>query len=157
MSKMVYQWKIPGVHKVDAAVAAAEINRLSLEGKSTPQGLVDASRPEDAPLHAEFEWEDSVAAEEWRKQQARVIYASVVYVHEDKEDAEPVRYAFKVSEVSPVYKPITYFTETVDGKASLLRQALKELRSFSKKYNMLQGELGKLFEVINDVEAKLAK
>lgn len=47
-------------------------------GAITPAIVVDVARPEDHPLHSRFEWDDSIAAEAHRRQQARLLIASVV-------------------------------------------------------------------------------
>lgn len=47
------------------------------DGHLTPRAVVDASRPSDALLHHEFEWDDSVAAERHREEQARNIIRSI--------------------------------------------------------------------------------
>lgn len=51
-------------------------------GKLTPAVVVDAARPIKHPLHSRFEWDDTVAAEKWRQEQAgglirsyRITYA----------------------------------------------------------------------------------
>jgi hypothetical protein len=57
-------------------------------GSLTPGLVVDAARDEGSPLHARFEWDDSVAGEAWRRQQAHELIRSVRVVHSrpDKPD-----------------------------------------------------------------------
>lgn len=51
---------------------AIVLDRLAEEhGHLTPELVVDAARPEHSPLHDLFEWDDSVAGERWRREQAR--------------------------------------------------------------------------------------
>lgn len=52
---MVYEWKITGICKVDANIAGAVCEELKNTVGLTRENLVNASRPEDAPLHDEFE------------------------------------------------------------------------------------------------------
>jgi len=40
-------------------------------GHVKPSALVEAARPEDSPAHGGFEWDDDLAAEQFRLQQAR--------------------------------------------------------------------------------------
>lgn len=75
---MIYRWKTGSRFKTDANIAAGIMNKLAKENRLNAETLVDVSRPEDAPLHNEFEWDDVKAAEEWRKQTSRVMIASVV-------------------------------------------------------------------------------
>ena len=43
------------------------------DGKLYPRAVVDAARPAGSPLHGSFEWDDSVAAESYRIEQARKL------------------------------------------------------------------------------------
>lgn len=57
-------------------------------GRLTPTIIVDAARPKKHPLHARFEWDDRVAGEAYRRQQAQDLIQSVKVVHsrDDKPD-----------------------------------------------------------------------
>ena len=46
-------------------------------GHLTPAAVVDASRSANAPLHNEFEWNDGIAAELHRQEQARNLIRSI--------------------------------------------------------------------------------
>lgn len=46
-------------------------------GHLTASMVVDEARPTDHPLHDRFEWDDSVAGERWRREQARLLIRSV--------------------------------------------------------------------------------
>ena len=52
----------------------------SASGALTPDAVVDAARRKTHPLHAEFNWDDTEAAIQWRKQQARQLIARVTIV-----------------------------------------------------------------------------
>ena len=49
----------------------------SRAGKLTPQKVLDAAMPENSPLHEFFEWDDTVAAESYRMDQARELIRRV--------------------------------------------------------------------------------
>jgi hypothetical protein len=49
-------------------------------GTLTPQSVVEAAKSPRHPLHACFEWDDSVAAHTWRIEQARGLIRSVKLV-----------------------------------------------------------------------------
>lgn len=46
-------------------------------GKLTPAIVVDEARPADHPLHSRFEWDDAVAGERYRLDQARDLIQSI--------------------------------------------------------------------------------
>ena len=58
-----YVWAEGFQHKTDASVVAKVTTELEAKNMLTAHNLVDVSRPEDAPLHGEFEWNDEIAAE----------------------------------------------------------------------------------------------
>jgi len=148
---MVYQYKTGYFNKVPAQVAGEEINRLYKEGKSQPKDIVDASRPEDAPLHPAFEWNDSIAAELYRQTQAREIIRHIVTV-EETEAEEPVfvRAFFKIDPEESVYEPTIVIMNDEEKRKQLLALAKKELSAFKAKYNTLK-ELSEVMSVIDKV------
>lgn len=146
---MVYTWRPGSRHKVSASVAAAECERLEAEGRLTAADLVEESRSEDSPLHSEFEWRDDVAAEEYRKSQARGIINSLVVVSEKH---EPVKAFVNLVATSPTYTSIQTAVSRADTKELLLQNALRELISFQKKYRNLT-EFADLFKEIEKLTA----
>jgi hypothetical protein len=83
---MVYEWKVNGIYKTDANVAGKVLEELNNTIGLTNENLVNASRPEDAPLHNEFEWDDTIAAEKYRNVQAgKMINLLAVRIEEQNE------------------------------------------------------------------------
>lgn len=63
---------------MDAMIVSGELQRLEDErGRLTPEIVVDSARHEESPLHDEFDWDDGVAAHQWRIEQARRLIRSV--------------------------------------------------------------------------------
>lgn len=130
---MIYQWK-PGARiSANPDSAAKVLNELAKENRLNAESLVEASRPEDAPLHGEFDWNDEIAACEWRKHQARHIISSIVMIEEKKAN-EPVRAFFNITETSGNYESIQTIMQTQDGIEALKKRCLKELIAFKQKY-----------------------
>ena len=76
-------WKMSGVFKADAEKVSAEIESIGSE--ATPAEIVEKAKDESTELHKCFEWDDSIAAQRWRLQQARQIVCLLVYEEEKKE------------------------------------------------------------------------
>ena len=80
---MDYRWgptfRVAYQKQVDAQVFGQRVEALRrVQGDSlTPLAVVDDARPGDSPIHLLFEWDDSVAAEEWRIVQARHALNSI--------------------------------------------------------------------------------
>ncbi len=147
---MVYEWKAGAHTSIDASIAGKVCGDLEKAGNLTAQSLVDVSRPESAPLHSQFEWDDSVAGEEWRKHQARHIINALI-VRTEKE--EPIRAFFKIdtSKGNNRYESITSIVDTQSKYQSLIEIALNELRAFKAKYATIS-ELGPIWRELDEVE-----
>ena len=146
---MKYKFADGAVVKVNAQIAAEQCEVLASQGMLTAKNLVDISRPEDAPLHNAFEWNNTIAAEQYREEQARKIIRSLVIV---KEDREPVRMFFNLVRKDPEYKHIDVIMRDADDREKLLQLALRELETFKKKYETLT-ELASVFEAIDQVKS----
>ncbi len=135
---MVYEWKMD-VFRVDAQVAGEELERIGKTVGITPENVVNESRPEDAPLHSCFEWRDDVAADEWRKQQARtIIGAIVVKVEPDSGTAAaPVRVRAFHS-VGNTYEPLEVIVRNQSLSQIMLDSAKRDLEQFRNKYRDLK-------------------
>ena len=138
---MEVKWRIEGIYKADAQKVADEIG----ENRISPQELLEKARDVNSELHKCFEWNDSIAAEKYRLQQARGVLVNLVYKTE-KKDAEPVRY-LQITTQKNVYQPTKMFLVQEDEYQNLLKRAKSELESFKKRYHTLS-ELQEVFEAI---------
>lgn len=145
---MVYEWKVKGVNKVDAQIAGEVCAELTNTVGLTTKTLLDASRPEDAPLHNEFEWVDSVAAEKYRETQASRIIRNIAVVTEETEPVKAyVTLETKIGERS-YYEPTLEVIQEKDKREKLLDKAKWELNVFKHKYATLT-ELADVFRAID--------
>lgn len=146
---MVYKWKEAAQIKADAQAAAAVLNDLEKKGELNATNVVKVSKPKEAVLHDDFEWNDEKAACEYRLNQARKIMQSLIVIPEveNGEQQEPVRAFFKIETDSPTYQSIVTIMQTPSQKDMLLKLALKELKAFREKYKRLK-ELSDVFESI---------
>lgn len=148
---MVYQWKIPRLYSVDAQVAGEELERIYDErGELSPKNVVDASRNEEAPLHGCFEWDNEVAAEKWREDQASHIIAAITIIGANEEKQEREVRAFIHAQGS--YHPISVVIADRDKTEEMLQTALGELKAFRRKYETLQ-QLTPVFKEIDKLTA----
>lgn len=141
---MTFEWKPGSRFKVDANTAGAVCEQLEAAGNLSAKSLLDASRPEDAPLHSEFEWNDSIAAEKFREGQARCIIRHLV-VRLDAKPDEPVRGFFQITQQEPRYTNVNAILTQRDLRTELIQQALEEMAAFQRKYGTLT-ELAMIFE-----------
>lgn len=134
--------------KVSAQIAGEELERIYQEnGELDPAHVVEESRPENAPLHPCFEWNDAVAAEKYREYQAQSIIQNVTVETEHLTTDAPIR-AFV--HVQNTYMPVDIVLNDAEKAEELLMSALRELKSFQRKYNSLSS-LQPVFEAIQEV------
>lgn len=145
--KPVYQWKAGVRMSVNAQDAGEICARLDAEGRLTQSELVNESRPEDAPLHKAFEWNDSVAAEKYRNVQAGQIIRSVEVVTQHIE--KPTR-AFVSIEVAPnkrEYHDIEVVMRQQSTRDRLLEELKREVAQIERKYSSIT-ELAEAFAAL---------
>ena len=133
---MVFQWKQGARIKADAQQAGILCSKLETEGRLTAKALLDESRAEGSPLHDEFEWNDGIAAEKYRENQARHIINCLVTVHETAE-----------------YRSVTAIMQNSESRDQLLSLALRELDAFKQKFSSLS-ELAAVFAAIEEIQEK---
>ena len=148
---MVYEWKTASYIKIDANIAGKQCEELEKTVGLTPKNLLNANRDETAPLHNEFEWNDGIAAEKYRENQARHIIACLCVRAETTsgEQSEPVR-AFLKTISDCEYQSLNVILQSADSHSAMLATALRELKAFQNKYKMLS-ELKPLFDVMEDI------
>lgn len=149
-ANMIYEWKAGSRHKVSAQIAGEVCDELEQHGLLTAKHLVDVSRPEEAPLHQEFVWNDAEAAELFREQQARCLIAHIV-VREVEDSAPPSRAFYNIVTTEPEYESIHTIFSDPDKSRQLLKKAMQELRSFQRKYADIE-RLAPVFQAIDAVE-----
>lgn len=149
---MVYEWKSSARIKGDAQKCGELFEQLSAtEEGLTAKTLLEANKPESAPLHNDYEWDDEKAAEEWRLHQSRNFINSITVkmVSEDKENETQVR-AFHIVSEPHQYEPIAAIIKEKNKYEQLLQSAYSELQAFRKKYSTLK-ELIPVFDSIERV------
>lgn len=134
----------------DAQRVAEEI--LTLGEEVTAEEVVNLARDPGTELHRCFEWDDTVAAEKWRRHQARQIFCNLVIQRppeEGKEARAPVRFFYNNGKS---YKTSSLIFTKPSEYQELLQRALAELKSFQQKYSMLS-ELDSLLKLISELAA----
>jgi len=121
----------------------------------TPESLLDASRDEDAPLHDEFEWDDTVAAEKYRREQARQIIRFLIIERVDMEEIKTHkdRSFVYTGEKSSGYVPLKEALNNEKWRTNLLKAAYADMNTFVAKYHRLE----ELSEVIKDMRQVLSE
>lgn len=151
---MAYQWKSGTRTSTKAEIAGKVFKELeNSDAGLTAQSLVDASRPKDAPMHNDFEWNDSIAAEKFRNHQAGVLIASLEVIFTEAEDAQPTRGYVSFKTEDKTFESIETVLLDVEKTNALFEMAMRELESFKRKYANLT-EFKRLFDEINAIKER---
>ena len=107
----------------------------------SPDDIVEASKPDAAPTHGYFEWDDSKAGIEWRREQARHLTSHILVVKETATGTELTRAFHSVVNRTARDAPLArgYLSEEVvwrdrDFAAQVLADAYRELRTWRNRY-----------------------
>lgn len=112
------------------ADALAELERLmdENEGNLTPDLVLTTARDEDSPLHKHFEWDDTEAAIQWRKHQARHLIQSYHLHIVDAQGERRIRYyANVIVEDQNVYKRVEEVIRVDELREQRRLKLLREL------------------------------
>ena len=179
-TKKHYRWNAYQ-YKVSAETAGSVMEQIERErGSVDKESFLEASRPEDSPTHAIFEWDDSVAAEKYRlTQSAECIRNIRIEIEEvptqevqlklklsdaDEEPQKPNKYtarAFVNTTDSVGARPGRYesFEKVMSDKDKrfvAINNALREFKWLLNKYDFIS-EFEPIAESVAQVEAENKK
>lgn len=144
---------IKNAKKADPQKIGAALAKVAGEhnGRLTPSAVVEAARDFSSIIHDHFEWDDAVAAQSYRLDQARVLIRSVALVGDG--DAAPAPAYLSISDRGGTsYRAIADVLDSADLQNSVLMAAERDLAAFEKRYRQLQD----ICEIISDARAKVA-
>lgn len=131
--------------KADAEKVYSDIERIK---EKTPQNLVDyAAKHPKSELHKCFTWDDTKAANEYRKNEARQVLRLLVFVDEKEEEPTKIRVLQKTTET---YEPVKMILRDKDEYKALLERAKAELKAFKERYKNLV-ELEEILSLIDEL------
>lgn len=143
-----YRWKFDGLYKQDPQVVGTHIERIaSQKGDLVSAGdvLGDASNP-NSPLHPLFQWDDSVAAQEYRLNQASDLLRNivcVVAVSADGDEDQTFRAFINVGEGGTRgYATLARIQNDKELRFQAINRAYRELQSWKRRYSDHQELLG---------------
>ena len=120
-------------------------------GRLTPALVVDAARPKNHPLHNRFEWDNRIAGELWRHEQASALIRSVkvTYRKPDSEQRLEIRAFHAIAGLDGHgYEPNEKVVADPLLRALVLRDMEREWKQlkarysdFEEFYELVQGDL----------------
>ena len=141
---MAIAWSMK-LFKADAEKVYSELETI---GTKSPQNIVDyAEEHPDSELHKCFTWDDSKAANEWRKAEARQVVRLLVFADDETKQPTQIRVLQKATDA---YEPVKTIVRNNDEYAKLLARAKAELKAFRERYKQIN-ELEKVLEAIDEL------
>lgn len=140
--------------------AVRELERIYARDQViTPEAVVGDAQPKESPLHDHFEWNNKVAAHEYRLDQARALVRAVLFV---PESSPPVR-AFVSIGCSTTgeggeetkynaYRTVRDVMADPAQRAATLRRARMEAQAYYDRYQAFE-ELSKVIQAIKSLDA----
>lgn len=145
-----YSWKTKGFIKGDANKIGRELEIIEQTGDLRPQTVVDYARTHnDSELHSVFDWNDTTAAEKYRRHQAGIVITSirVNIIHDKKQKTNKPIKAFIHTARLEKYEPIEVVIQDTDRYQLLLEKAYMELKGVKDRYT----ELSEIQELLKDI------
>ena len=106
-------------------------------GHLTPSAVVDSARDAESPLHPHFDWDDAVAAEKWRVEQASYLIRCIAT--DDGSNNEPVRAFLSIADKGGTsYRTVEDVRSSVDLQQRLLAAAERDLEALTARYRALK-------------------
>lgn len=140
MTKKRYQWSASFHPIADAQVVGEELERIreSEDGKLTVESMLEAARPEEAPLHPLCTWDDAIAAEYWRKVEIRRIPQKLQVINEDRPEPAYVNIRSEVSTKAGYYQETRVAVQNIDEYELAFRHAYQRVSQAQQALNDLE-------------------
>jgi hypothetical protein len=111
-------------------------------GLLTKEAVLEEAAPIESPIHDQFEWDDTEAAEAYRLVQAGQLIRKFKIIYRHTDDGEPIRVRQFVSvqrdnEDRPSYVPTGEAVADPITLAILQRECQREAAAFRSKYQVL--------------------
>lgn len=157
-TKVIYGWRPGSRVSIDpqkAGEAIATLQRAS-NGLLEPATIVQAARDEASPLHDHFTWDNAVAAEAYRCNEARELVRSLtIDISRSNVEKRPVR-AFVNVDVGGGQGYVSTVTamSSDDLRKQVLKRAFDELESWRARHAELS-ELARIFSAIDETRPLL--
>ena len=128
---------------------AVESVRARIGENFTAGDVVDEARPKNSPIHGMFEWNDKVAGERWRAEQARSYLRALIVVVPEEGGERTMPAIVSAGPGSGYVAMETALTNAVMRRA-ILKRALDEAQAWRRRYESMK-ELAGVFTALDQV------
>lgn len=141
-----------------AKQVANALYEIELRSGLNADSVLDAARERSSILHDLFDWDDTVAAEKWRRQQAANLVRSVhvIYEESDTGNRRESRAFMSVEREEREYLRVETVMTDQNLRDQVLQRALAEAEQWRKRYEDMR-ELAEVFSAIEVTERRIRK
>ncbi len=152
MKKAKYSFREGSKVNLDPQVVGETLEQIRVDsgGKLTAPAVLDSARKKRSPLHKYFEWDDTEAAESWRRHQASCLIVSVTII-EPKAEAPVRAFPYIKIEGEGSFTSMKIAMSDEQMRRQVIEKAKRELIAWKQRYHELV-EFAKLFAVIDEME-----
>ena len=140
--------------KGDAQVVGEELQRITeLHGGQLKHvdPIIEEARSVTNPLHDQFEWDDSIAAQEHRRNQARRLLACIRVVNKGSSGPKMFKAFVNIQKgTQQSYHTTAEALSDKELREKVLATALKEAKAWQDRYSQYH-ELSEIFKAIQQV------
>ena len=151
--------------KADPQIIGTALGKIAEQygGNLTPKAVVDAARNSRHPLHKHFEWDDALAAEAFRLEQARTIIR-IIHVEDAKTETGTAAAFYSIADKGGVaYRTHDEVKNSAALQIIIMQQATRDLEAWERRYReitdvceMVRGARMKLQEKQSKIETRKA-
>lgn len=138
-------------------IALEDVQRTKGTLGIQPTDVVEAAVSPASPLHEFFEWDDTVAAQEYRVVQARHLLGAIkVTILDVTPEGQPMRLFLNLTPADGddrAYIPAVTVLSDAAMRGQIVEQALAEAESWRRRYEHLD-ELRRIFDAIDATKAR---
>lgn len=106
-------------------------------GQFIPKYVVEDARDKKNPMFLHFEWDNDIAADAYRLDQARALIRAIQIVDEEAEGGSVPAYISINDKSGHSYRSIADIKGSADLQAKVLAQAEKDLEAWERRYKAL--------------------
>lgn len=140
-----YEWATGARFSVAAQIVGEVVEKIVYKrGSCDAESLVQVAREPASPLHRLFEWDDAVAAEQYRREQARHILRTLII--DDDSDGPAFVHVIEADG----YMQTTEALRSDAYRPGILADAKAQLKGLRKRYRYLS-ELAKVWSAVDEV------
>jgi hypothetical protein len=131
-----YTWAQGVQPPVSADIVGPILDDIDLNyGAIRPARVVEMARPDTAPLHKCFEWDNAAAAERHREDQARHLIRSIRVVRDPTANEPPKRIYVSVRHGDPQgYMAMERAMQSPRLRDHIMADALRQLQAWQARY-----------------------